>query len=425
MENFEYIWELATILKTMSFTTKTFTEVESYSARNQFQNNIKKDIDNKSKEYILGVNEEEYINYLINEYSVEPLILYDESEKIDKPIIRKEKFTDDFPREYEYELEVYYFTIRYTFSGSAVLFKIRPSSYTMTTYEAKIDENNKTVSLTFKIYEQNAEKFKREKSEVYKSAFTNITNVNIFANEWNASIEGIVNKLFRDVKDKFLKENDFFAAINISTNSETESIFSVPAVKKITIPQPKIDKNKEFASVPSMSKTMYADILKVIYDAGKSMEKKPALYKAKDEEGLRDQFLFILETRYESVTATGETFNKKGKTDIILKYSGDNSNLFVAECKFWKGASKFHQAINQLFDRYLTWRDSKVALIFFVNNKDFSRTLETAQKECSQHEYYVKTNGKNGESSFSYIFNLPNDKQKEVYLEVIFFHFDQ
>jgi hypothetical protein len=120
------------------------------------------------------------------------------------------------------------------------------------------------------------------------------------------------------------------------------------------------------------------------------MEKKPALYKDKDEEGLRDQFLFILETRYEGISATGETFNKKGKTDIILKYTADNTNLFVAECKFWKGASEFHQAIYQLFDRYLTWRDSKVALILFVQNRDFTKVLEIVNAESEKHEYFKK-----------------------------------
>lgn len=404
---------------------KAFAEVDSFSAEKQFENNIKKHIEGQSKEYILGVDEDEFKDYVISEYSVEPLTIYKESERIDKPTIRKEKFTDRSYRNYEYEKEVYYFDVHYKFSGSSVLFKIRPRSWTMTTYEISINDTSKEVTLSFKIYEQDAEKFKREKVGIFQSAFTNLGNVNVFANQWNSGVSGIVNRIFKQTKDKFLKENDFFSAINISTNSETESIFTVPSIKKAIVPQPKVDKGKEFSSAPTMAKKMYADILKVIYDAGKSMEKKPALYKGKDEEGLRDQFLFILETRYESITATGETFNKKGKTDIILKYSEDGSNVFVAECKFWKGASEFHKAINQLFDRYLTWRDSKVALIFFVTNKDFSKIITTADKECEEHEYFVSRNGKNGESSFSYMFRLPNDKDKEVFLELILFHFDE
>lgn len=403
---------------------RTFTEVDSFSAKRQWEEQIRKKIESETKEYILGVDEEEYINFIKEEYFVEPLVIYVESEQVEHPKITKEQIPTRF-REYGYELEVYSFTVKYTFSGSAVLFKIRPSSWTMTSYEILVDDRNKKVSFTFKLVEQDPKKFMAEKSQAFSSAFTNIENVNNFANEWNNSVESTVEANFRRIKEKFLKENDFFAAINISTNKNTESIFSVPTIKKVEIPQPKVDKNKEFASIPTMSQKMYIDILKVVYDAGKSMEKKPALYQGKDEEGLRDQFLFILETRYEGITATGETFNKNGKTDIILKYSADNTNLFVAECKFWKGASEFQQAINQLFDRYLTWRDSKVALMFFVQNKDFSKVIETVKIEAKKHSYFKKIVDYNGESTFSYIYRLPNDEDKDVYLEIMLFHFDQ
>jgi len=368
---------------------KTFIEVDSFSAKDQWKEQIRKKIESETKEYILGVDEEEYMNFLIEDFKVIPLVIYEESEQIEQPQVTKEKVTGRL-RDYEYDQDVYIFTVRYTFSGSSVLFKIRPSSWTMTSYDISVNEYSNTVSFSFKLYEQNAEKFKADKSRAFSSAFTNVGNVNNFANEWNNSVEGLVRADFKRVKEKFLKENDFFSAINISINKNTESIFSVPTIKKVDIPQPKVDKNIEFASIPTMSQKMYTDILKVVYDAGKSMEKKPALYLDKDEEGLRDLFLFILETRYVGITATGETFNKKGKTDIILKYSADNTNLFVAECKFWKGPSEFQQAINQLFDRYLTWRDSKVALMFFVQNKDFSKVLETVKIEAKKHPYYKK-----------------------------------
>jgi hypothetical protein len=155
------------------------------------------------------------------------------------------------------------------------------------------------------------------------------------------------------------------------------------------------------------------------------MEKKPSTYQNKDEEALRDQILLFLETRYDGTTATGETFNRGGKTDIILKYANDNSNVFVAECKFWHGTSEFLKAISQLFDRYLTWRDSKVALILFVTNKDFSNVLSIIKDEVINHEYYVSSNGEKGESSFSYVFRLPQDKNKKVLLEIIAFHYDK
>ena len=121
---------------------------------------------------------------------------------------------------------------------------------------------------------------------------------------------------------------------------------------------------------------------------------------------------------------TGETFNKGGKTDILIRYK-DGSNLFVAECKYWKGEGVLFETINQLFDRYLTWRDSKVAIIFFVKNKEFSKVLKTLQESIPKHEYFVRENGSNGESSFSYIFHFPTDKGKLVYAEIMAFHFPE
>src|SRR5690606_29732415 len=128
-----------------------------------------------------------------------------------------------------------------------------------------------------------------------------------------------------------------------------------------------------------------------------------------------DQFLLILETRYDATTATGETFNRGGKTDIILKYANDGTNLFVAECKFWHGAAEFHKAISQLFDRYLTWRDSKVALLLFVRNKDFTNILNVIKEEALKHPYFLSEVGQRGETSFSYHFHLPADKEKRVH----------
>lgn len=97
--------------------------------------------------------------------------------------------------------------------------------------------------------------------------------------------------------------------------------------------------------------------------------------------------------------------------------------MFIGEYKFWHGASEFSKAINQLFDRYLTWRDSKVALIFFVSNNDFTNVIRIARVEIAKHSYFLSECGERGESSFSYIFHLPNDIGRKVYVEVILLHF--
>lgn len=405
-------------------TIRSFSEIDSHNFIRQREERLKNDIESRGKKYILGVDENEFKDYLIDQYLLEPLTISPENLPVSPPQVSKDWVDDRFFEE-RYQVEKYTFTIEYKFSGSAELFWVRPNPYTMTSYEITVDRQQNIVSYSFPVRKMDAEEFKRKNEEVKRDAFTNVGNINTFIQGWNNQLPEKVNSYFQAQKSKYKQENDFFTAINVKVNEDTTSVFTAPTVKKKVIPQPIVSPKKEFASEPTMSREMYDDVLKVIYDSGKNMEKKPALYQGKDEEGLRDQFLFVLETRYEGTTATGETFNRSGKTDIILKYANDGSNLFVAECKFWHGVSEFSKAISQLFDRYLTWRDSKVAVIMFVTNKDFSSVIEGIKSETVKHPYFIKEAGERGESSFSYIFRLPQDEKKPVNLEVMAFHYDK
>lgn len=399
---------------------KAFLEEEWDNAVFSIDYQIKSEMDSEEKSYILNVDEQIYIDYFYNKYYFIPLKIFPETEEFREPLtIVENYYNKEMGR--SYERDVYKFTIKYKFEGTAFLFRLKPNRFVNTTYEIDVNENQ--VMFSFKLYKKDPDEFNRVKTECYNKAFANIQNINSEVEKHNKSLRGRIANIFHNIKEEYLKENSFFEAINLKVKPESKAIFSVPTVKKKVIPQPEISNNKKYTSEPSMSMEIYLDILEVIYSSGKKMERKPSLYKDKDEEGLRDQFLFILEDRYESTTATGETFNKSGKTDILLKYTKDSTNLFIAECKFWKGKSEFHKAINQLFDRYLTWRDSKVALLIFVDNKDFSKVIKSIPIDTKSHSYYVRENGKRGETSFSYIFHLPIDNNKEVFLEIILFHF--
>jgi hypothetical protein len=402
---------------------RSFAEIYWYDFPKLHYQKVKDEITSKGKDYILKVDENEFIGYLIEKYRVEPLKILNESKKVSPPRKSKERRQDMFRQ--EFMSDAYQFTVTYPFKGHGELFKVQSNPCIISSYEINVNLSKQTVSYSFKIYNQDASEFNQTNSRCYSNAFANLNNINKNVVEFNRSYEQTVRSMFLNEKASHKKENEFFAAINVKVDPSTESVFSAPTIKKKIITQPKIEKNKEFNSVPTMSQEMYDDVLKVIYDSGKSMEKKPALYRGKDEEGLRDQFLFITETRYTGTTATGETFNRAGKADIILKYANDGTNLFIAECKFWHGASEYLKAISQLFDRYLTWRDSKVAVMIFVKNKDFSNILKTIKEETPNHNYFVRYKGDRGESSFSYDFHLKQDKDKIAQVEIMVFHFDK
>ncbi|WP_303760102.1 hypothetical protein, partial [Alcanivorax jadensis] len=120
----------------------------------------------------------------------------------------------------------------------------------------------------------------------------------------------------------------------------------------------------------------YQKILELIHSIGKMFERLPSTYAEKSEEELRDHILVSLQGLIVGGgSATGETFNRKGKTDILIRKNDENE--FVGECKFWSGPAGLKQAIDQLLS-YLSWRDKKAALIVFVKNKDFNAAIRSA-----------------------------------------------
>ena len=236
---------------------------------------------------------------------------------------------------------------------------------------------------------------------------------------YNSSLPERITSYFKSYKNEIIQKNNNIASIGIplrrKNNAQTYAV-STPKKKKIIHIEPKITENNMLE--PTVSQEDYNYILKLINDGGKVFERHPAIYENKDEESLRDHLIFILTPHFEG-SVTGETFNKGGKTDILLRYK--NTNVFVAECKFWKGIKSYFDAINQLLS-YLTWRDSKTALILFVKNKEITPIIEKIENGTENHGNFVKKEEPTSESWLNYTFHLNGDKSRELKLAVLIFH---
>jgi hypothetical protein len=98
--------------------------------------------------------------------------------------------------------------------------------------------------------------------------------------------------------------------------------------------------------------------------------------------------------------------------------------VFVAECKFWSGTKAFQKTIDQVLG-YLTWRDSKAAIILFVRNKEFGSVLNQIGPSAEAHSCYVSASARDGESWFNFSFHLLEDSTRGVSLAVLCFHLPQ
>jgi hypothetical protein len=223
--------------------------------------------------------------------------------------------------------------------------------------------------------------------------------------------------------------------VNITENNETDltvypsKLYSIEETKhevdlslnNFFIGNP-IDPVFEDNNLSVISDKAYNQIIDKISIYGQNLEKYKDLYDKFDEEGFRNFFLPYLNSISTKHTATGETFNKIGKTDILIQ-DETGQNVFIAECKLWKGESEIENAINQLLERYVTWRDEKVALIIFNKSvKKFSEIVDKAVSSLKKHKNFKAYIGQRNSTSFSFLFTNPDDNGKTIKLELILFN---
>ena len=109
--------------------------------------------------------------------------------------------------------------------------------------------------------------------------------------------------------------------------------FAVPTKRRVSpLSRPKVP-TEPYRREPILEEEEYQHILKVMRSMSLVIERNPNAFRSLDEEAIRTHFLLQLNGHYEG-SATGETFNTSGKTDILIR--ADNRNVFIAECKFWK-----------------------------------------------------------------------------------------
>lgn len=199
-----------------------------------------------------------------------------------------------------------------------------------------------------------------------------------------------------------------------------EQIKLVTAVKQTIESLKQTDIYKlENASIQSViHRTEYEKILDCIHLIGKMFERLPSTYSGKEEEHLRDHILVTLGAAMIGST-TGETFNKRGKTDILVRSAGNNE--FIGECKYWHGKEVYQDTITQLLS-YLSWRDNKAAIILFVPNKEFSSVMSKIKESTPLHPNFSKLISEQDETWLNYEFKMNEDAERKLKIAVMAYH---
>lgn len=161
----------------------------------------------------------------------------------------------------------------------------------------------------------------------------------------------------------------------------------------------------------------YEHILNIPSSIVRVIERSPEAFKTMKEEELRSHFLVQLNGHYEG-QATGETFNFEGKTDILIR--ADDKNVFIAECKFWRGSKSLSDAIDQLLG-YASWRDAKTAILLFNRGKRLLDVLTKIPEVMRKHPNFQREIEVPGETAFRYAYSHRDDPSREIIVTVLVF----
>jgi hypothetical protein len=245
----------------------------------------------------------------------------------------------------------------------------------------------------------------------------------------NCELANFAREVIEQRRQRVLADRSHLDGLGIPVRKRADAPTTYAAPGITRRPSPTRARATRVTASPPMEPTLVGDfwghIIGVLAAATRTMERSPADYAHWSEEQLRDNLLMLLNTHYEG-DVTGETFQRAGKTDLLVRH--EDRNLLVGECKWWSGAAAFTQpdrkepsALDQLLS-YTTWRDGKLALVVFVGRKDIGRVLASAHDALVAHPAVVSVADEAPEGQLRARVVAPGDEERTAELAVLFAH---
>lgn len=307
------------------------------------------------------------------------------------------------------------------FTGEAEAFKIQPTAYTMSPPRAEVRGN--VLALRIVGTNLNADGVRSDIDRTVNEIQNHLSTLRGNVAGLKTQLQNQVRSTIESRRQKLLADRNLVGGLGFKMKERpgTQQTFAAPEVRKKIAPTLPAASSAPYKPEPTLSNADYEHILGVLQNMVEVMERSPSAFVTMDEESIRSHFLVQLNGHYEG-QATGETFNYQGKTDILVRSEG--KNIFIAECKFWSGPKMLTDTIDQLLG-YTSWRDTKVAVIVFNRNKDFSRVLAAIPETAKNHANFKRELAGSTETVFRYCFAHKDDKNRELFLTILAFDVPQ
>jgi hypothetical protein len=232
------------------------------------------------------------------------------------------------------------------------------------------------------------------------------------------------NRLFSEVMMFAAMETQRRAALdeiaridpNRLLNTPTEDLVDYIA-KKYQLEVPVVDRQEAVLDEPRETTIP-------VYDFGRHIEVRATAYTL-TVPFTGDPVMFKIQpTTFDSMPPAAEVRGSVLCINVVTRGEDggavNDKNIFIAECKFWNGEKALVETIDQILG-YLSWRDTKAAIILFNRNKGFSEVLAKVQGAANGHPNRKRGPKIESETRFRYVFGNPSDMSREIILTIVAF----
>lgn len=383
---------------------------------------MRQEVEALEADRLLNTAPDDLAQYLVEKYSIEPITLLREewtSEEQETNIdVRHDPFRHIRDRSRPVLIPGQRIEVAVPFEGNAELFYARGSQFTSSPPRATV--RNSELVLVFEFPSNSEPNIRSDAERQLGEIEQHLGWLRPQIDAHNQQLPRQAASAIETRRTRLLANQGRLASLGIPVKPRPNApkTYVVPEVRRKAMPKLPPAASTPFEPEPAWAMEHYEHALSVMQNMAALMERSPSAFAKQNEEHLRDQFLFQLNGQFEG-RATGETFNLYGKTDILLREG--NRNVFIAECKFWKGPKKFSETIDQLLG-YTAWRDTKTAILVFNRGTDTTTVLNGIAQAAMDHPNYKRTLPWPHESGFRYVFHHTGDANREFILSVLVFH---
>lgn len=391
-----------------------------YSLQN-IQKKMMEEIEGMESNRLLNTPSTDLADYFVKKYKVEPITLLKESWYVEIKETRVDVRYD--PLRFIYDTSKPLLVagerteVRIPFEGESEFFYSRSNTFSMNPPRAVIQGNE--LVLAYEMPSDASRDVRPLVDQDVRALEQHIGWQRPLIDAHNTALSGLAQQAIENRRKRLLAQSQRADALGIPVKRRdgAPQTYAIPTVRKKVAPALPPASSAKFEPEPTWGTDQYEQALKIMEDMALVMERSPDAFRSMDEESLRQHFLVQLNGQFEG-KATGETFNMSGKTDILLREG--NRNVFIAECKFWKGPKAFGEAVDQLLG-YATWRDGKTVILVFNRGTDTTTVLLGIDDIVKAHANFKRLIEWRHESGFRYVLRSKDDSNRELVLTVLVF----